>query len=232
MLTKENKQEYFNVALSSSLVLFGFDGINLKLLIRERTTKPFKGALILPSTYVLPSESVEGNLQILIEEKIGIHDCFLEQLKAFTKVFRNPLGRVINVAHYAVVRLDDQLLKLNEEEGNIWVNVNQIPDLAFDHNEIIDYAKEKLKRRVKRRPIGFELLPEEFTILQLQTLYEQAMFKVLDKRNFRKKLFKSKLIVDTGKLIRPISSKKPSKLYTFDKETYQTMTLKGYDIVF
>lgn len=232
MLTEQNKDDFFKVGLSASIVLFGFDGIGLKLLIRERSKEPFKGALILPSTYILPSDSIEGNVQKLIEEKIGISDSYLEQLKAFTKVYRNPLGRVINVAFYGIVRLSDEIKKLNEQSGNIWVNTNEIPDLAFDHNEIVEYAKERLKRRVKRRPIGFELLPNEFTILQLQTLYEKAMNKQLDKRNFRKKLFKSQLIMDTGKFIRPKNSRKPSKLYSFDKETYQTMTLKGYDIIF
>ncbi len=232
MLTEDNQQEFFNIALSSSLVLFGFDGKTLKILIRQRSTDPFKGALILPSAYILPNESIEGNMQKLVEEKIGISECYLEQLKAFTKVFRNPLGRVINVAFYGLIKIEEHIMELNEKEGNIWVDINQIPDLAYDHNEIAKYAKEKLKRRVKRRPIGFNLLPDEFTILQLQNLYEQALGKEMDKRNFRKKLFKSKLIINTGKSIRPQSSRKPSKLYSFDKETYQTMTLKGYDILF
>ena len=232
MLTEENKDNFFKVALSASIVLFGFDGKDLKILIRERSTEPFKGALILPSTYILPNESVEVNVAKLIEERICLTDCYLEQLKAFAKVFRNPYGRVVNIAFYAIVKLSDEIVQYNQQSGNIWINSNEIPELAFDHNEIIDFAKERLKRRVKRRPIGFELLPNEFTILQLQTLYEKAMNKLLDKRNFRKKLFKSNLILDTGKFIRPKNSRKPSKLYSFDKETYQTMTLKGYDILF
>jgi 8-oxo-dGTP diphosphatase len=232
LLTEENKHEFFDVALSSSLVLFGFDGEKLKILIRKRANEPYKGALILPSIYILPNESIEVNLQKLIEEKIGLTDCFLEQLQGFTKVFRNPIGRVINIAFYAVVMLDDRILKLNEQEGNIWVNASDVGELAFDHNEIVKYAKEKLKRRVKRRPIGFNLLPDEFTILQLQSLYEEALGKDLDKRNFRKKLFKSKLVYDTGKFFRSIGSKKPSKLYSFDRIMYDKMTLKGYDILF
>ncbi|MFA9289659.1 MAG: NUDIX domain-containing protein [Solirubrobacteraceae bacterium] len=230
--TEENKDDFFKIALSSSLVLYGFDGKNLKILIRERATAPFKGAFILPSTYILPNDSIEGNIQKLLEEKIGISNIYLEQLKAFTKVFRNPLGRVINVAFYGLIKIDDRLLLKNQEEGNVWVNVEEVPELAYDHNEIIEYAKERLKRRVKRRPIGFNLLPNEFTILQLQTLYEKSFGKELDKRNFRKKLFKSKLILDTGKFIKPKNARKASKLYTFDKELYQTMKLKGYDITF
>ena len=103
--------------------------------------------------------------------------------------------------------------------------------MAYDHNEIIDYGKERLKRRVKRRPVGFHSLPPEFTLNQLQNLYAQALNKTFDKRNFRKKIFKSQLLIDTGKTIE-IQAGKISRLYRFDEDAYEKMSLKGYDFLF
>jgi 8-oxo-dGTP diphosphatase len=129
------------------------------------------------------------------------------------------------------MQLTEKEFKNAEKNNCKWIKYHDVPDMAFDHNEIIDYAKERLKRRVKRRPVGFNSLPKEFTLNQLQTLYEQALNKTFDKRNFRKKIFNSQLLVDTGKTI-ITSQGKESKLYKFDMERYEKMSLKGYDFLF
>lgn len=229
-MTEEEKKEYFQVAIATSLVLFGFDGENLKILIYKKKDEPFKNAYILPGKYVHPTQSAESIIKQIMDDLTGAEYAYVEQLKAFAKVFRNPLGRVVNISFYAVVKLDENVFKQTHEKGGMWVNYNEIPDMAFDHNEIVEYAKERLKRRVKRRPIGFFLLPKLFTIYQLQRLYECALNKELDKRNFRKKIFKSELIVDTG-LTQP-GVRKDSKLYRFDEDKYEKMSLKGYDFLF
>lgn len=221
---------YFNVALATSLVLFGFDGNELKILIVPHDNEPFKGANILPSKYIKPDQSVESKVEEMVQELTQANYAFTEQLKAFTKVFRNPNGRVVNIAFYALVKIDENVLKCCEKNRAFWVDYNKIPDLAFDHNEIIEYAKERLKRRVKRRPIGFYLLPKFFTISQLQTLYETALNREMDKRNFRKKIFNSELIVETD--LEDNSGRKVAKLYRFDEDKYEKMTLKGYDFLF
>lgn len=231
---KNPLEEYFNFAVASSLVLFGFDGEELFILLTKKSHEPFKGAYILPGKYIKPSEGNDVAMHTLLKEKIGVNpeDIYLEQLKAFTKVFRNPMGRVINVAYYALVKLTPEVKKHSKGFEGQWFTYNRIHDLAFDHDEIIAYAKERLKRRVKRRPVGFSLLPSEFTVSQLQILYEKALNRELDKRNFRKKIFNSNLIIETGNHTDPNVYRKTSKLYRFDEEKYEKMTLKGYDFLF
>jgi 8-oxo-dGTP diphosphatase len=113
------------------------------------------------------------------------------------------------------------------------VNADDVPAMAYDHDSVLEYAKERLKRRVKRRPIGFSLLPKEFTMNQIQRLYECALGKSFDKRNFRRKLLKSALLIETDKMTPATAqAKRPSRLYQFDEKKYRTMTLRGYDFVF
>ena len=225
-------EKYFRVALASSVVLFGFDGNQLLIYIHNQKHEPHKGFSILPGVYVLPDRSNEQEVRKLIYKNLGIEDLYLEQLKAFFHVYRNPYGRVVNIAFYALIRLNDEIKKRTEELNGMWIPYGEIPDLAFDHNEIIEYAKERLKRRFKRRPVGFNLLPSEFTLTELQALYESALGKEMDKRNFRKKIFKSELIVETGNQTDPEQTRKAAKLYRFDEDKYQKMTLKGYDFLF
>ena len=223
-----------NVALSTSLVVFGFDGVDLKILLAKSSRPPFEGALFLPSRYLKASE------ELLLSAKKMFFDLFgyenpstVEQLRAFGQVFRHPGGRVVNIAHYALVHTSDFLTEQWEQHGMHWVAVNEVPDLAFDHNAIVGYALERLKRRVRRRPVGFDLLPKEFTLGQLQNLYEKAMDKTFDKRNFRKKLFKSKLLIDLDKKSdgSGYGQHKGSLLFSFNAEAYSMMKLKGYDFV-
>ncbi len=229
-MTSEQRKTYFQFAVASSIVLFGFDGEKLKILSTPQKEEPFQNALTLPSKYIKVDENLDISVAKAVKQWTNQESTYIEQLKAFTKVFRNPTGRVINVAYYALVKLEEEIITQTADFSGVWYDYNDIPELAFDHNEIIDYAKERLKRRVKRRPIGFYLLPEKFTILQLQNLYEQALNKKLDKRNFRKKIFKSELILETDE--EDTTSKKPAKLYRFDESNYEKLTLKGYDFLF
>lgn len=235
MLQFPQEDPDYNVALSVSMVVFGFDGVELKILLARSTRPPFQGALFLPSRYI------KANEELLLSAKKMFLDLFgydnpstVEQLRAFGQVFRHPGGRVVNIAHYALVHTDDFRAEQWEQHGMHWVSVTEVPDLAFDHNEIVKYARERLKRRVRRRPVGFDLLPKEFTLGQLQNLYEKAMDKTFDKRNFRKKLFKSKLLVDLNKKSdgSGYGQHKGSLMFSFNAEAYSMMKLKGYDFVF
>ena len=145
-MTREDMKEYFNVAISTSMVIFAFDGEKLRILIQKRAEEPFKGAWQLPTRYVLPNEETIPMTNTI--------DSYSEQLNAFGKVYRNPLGRVINVGFYCIVKMTEEDRLLAEQKGMKWAAYSEIPDLAFDHNEIIDYAKERLKRRFKRRPVN------------------------------------------------------------------------------
>ena len=195
MLAYPQEEPDFGVALSTSLVLFGFDGSNLQILLARSNRPPYKGALFLPSRYLNKEDELMLSARKMFEQLFGYEDpTMIEQLQAFGKVFRHPGGRVINISHYALVRKEDLLAENWDKHDMQWVAFDTVPDLAFDHNEIVQYAKERLKRRVKRRPVGFRLLPDEFTLGQLQNLYETALGKTFDKRNFRKKLFKTCLL--------------------------------------
>jgi 8-oxo-dGTP diphosphatase len=223
----------FKVALATSVVVFGFDGDNLRILIAKKAGMPYEGATILPSTVVHPNEDVEATARGLVERVTGRQDWPLEQLNAHADVYRNPVGRVVNISFYCLIKLDEELQSSLKKENYAWVNASDVPGMAYDHDEVLEYAKERLKRRVKRRPIGFSLLPKEFTMAQIQRLYECALGKSFDKRNFRRKLLKSALLIETDKTTKASAkAKRPSRLYQFDEKKYRTMTLRGYDFVF
>ncbi len=208
----------FNVALALSLVIFGFE--------------PFEGALILPSKYLGSKDELLLSARRIFENLFGEqHEVTIEQLGAFGGVYRHPRGRVVNVPHYALVKKVDFTDEKWKKHDFHWYPSRLVPDLAYDHNEIVAFAKERLKRRVKRRPVGFHLLPEEFTLGQLQSLYENALGTKFDRRNFRKKLFKTTLISDLNKAADGLSNgqKKGSKLYKFNSEEYKKMKVEGYD---
>jgi 8-oxo-dGTP diphosphatase len=227
---KEYKQEYFQVALSTSVVVFGFDGENLLTLIGTKPHEPFLGAPTLPTSWIMPDEDVDDVARKVLTESLGEKEFYVEQLTAFAKLYRKPEGRVVNIAQYCLVNHD--YLSNEPEKGFSWVPIAHVPPLVYDHNEIFDYAKERLKRRVKRRPIGFRLLPPEFTFNDIHNLYMQALGKDLDKRNFRKKFLKSELLIDLDKTMKIEGSKKPAALYSFNAKRYEKLTLKGYDFTF
>ena len=223
----------FNVALATSVVLFGFDGDQLVTLLATKVGEPYEGAHILPSAVIQPAEAPENVAKTLLRELTGRDNWPLEQLNSFANPYRNPSGRVVNIAYYCLVRLSDELKAGLEAKGYVWVPVQNVPSMAYDHDEVLAYARERFKRRVKRRPVGFTLLPPEFTLNEIQRLYECALGKKFDKRNFRRKVLKSQLLIETGNSVRSSAkAKRPSRLYMFDEKKYQTLTLKGYDIVY
>lgn len=226
-----DKINYFQVALSCSLVIYGFNGKKLLFITEKRNQEPFKGAPMLPSEMVEPNQDFNEVVESILVKIFGaVPDHHTEQLKAFTNPYRNAKGRVVNVAQYAVV--SHFAANTKPTPGYQWNEFDDVPKLVFDHNEIMDFSKERLKRRVKRRPIGFHLLPPEFTFKQIYTLYQLALRKELDKRNFRNKLFKSDLLIETDETIAVSANKKKSKLYKFNQKEYEKLTLKGYDFSF
>ncbi len=221
---------YFQVALSTSLVVYGFDGENLLTLIGQKPQEPYKGAPMLPTTMVKPDQSVEDAAAAVLTESLGLSDYYLEQLNAFSKLYRKPEGRVVNIAHYSLIK--HELMERKPAAGYQWIRPKEMPDLVYDHNQIFDFAQERLKRRVKHRPIGFRLLPKEFSFNQIHLLYEQTLGKKLDKRNFHKKLMRSKLLIDEHKAEKMDGSNKPSHLYSFNEKRYNKLNLRGYDFKF
>ena len=215
----------FDFAVSIDCVLFGFDGTELKILLIERNEEPFKDWWALPGNLVGHEESVDQSAQRILKELTGLSDIYMEQYYAFGDVDRHPQGRVISVAYYAMLRLggDKPLKPLSSYAKNAqWVNVASLPKLGFDHQNILNKGLEKIKRRIKHLPLAFELLPEKFTLTQVQSVYELILGKKLDKRNFRKKILSFKVLKELEEKQRGVSFR-AATLYKFDKRKYNKL---------
>ena len=225
----------FHVALSLSLVIFGFDGVNLDVLLAKSKNPLHEGKLFLPSRNLAAEDDLFETALEMFQNLFG-HKTpnLIEQLKAFGAVKRSSEGRVVNIAHNALVKSSDFKAEKWEQHGMHWCPVEKIPELNFDHNEIVQFARDRLSRRVRRRPLGFYMLPNEFTLGQLKRLYEKALSIQIDKRNFRKKLFKTNLLEDLGKKAdgRGYGQHKGSLLYKFNMKAYKDLDLKGYHFQF
>ena len=172
----------------------------------------------------------------VLKDLTGLNNIFTEQVKTFGDIGRHPLGRVFTISHYSLLKIDEYDLSPTNKNNSPssysleakWHNVNRIGELAFDHNKIFAACKEKLIKNAKTKPVGFELLPDQFTLSDLQNLYEAILEKKFDKRNFRKKINSMKLLIDTGKNQKSVSHR-PAKLFRFDKEKYQRLKKVGFN---
>ena len=212
----------FNSAVSIDCVLFGFDNGELKVLLIERNEEPFKDWWALPGNLVGENESVDQSASRILHELTGLSNIYVEQYYTFGEVDRHPQGRVISVAYYAMLRLsgDKALKPLTTYAKNVqWINIKELPKLAFDHQNIFNKALEKIKRRIKHLPIAFELLPEKFTLTQVQNVYELILGKKLDKRNFRKKILSFGVLKELNEKQKGVSFR-AATLYKFDKRKY------------
>lgn len=218
----------FNSAVSIDCVLFGFDGGELKILLIERNEEPFKDWWALPGYLIGDNESLDQSASRILHELTGLTDVYMEQYYAFGEVGRHPQGRVVTIAYYAMLRLGgDKVLKplTNYAKKAQWININELPKLAFDHQYIFDKGLEKIKRRIKHLPIAFELLPEKFTLTQVQNVYELILGKKLDKRNFRKKILSFGVLKELDEKQKGVSFR-AATLYKFDKRKYAKLFSK------
>ena len=212
----------FNSTFSIDCVIFGFDGGELKILLIERNEEPFKDWWALPGNLVRANESLDQSASRILNELTGLGDIYMEQYYTFGDPDRHPQGRVVSIAYYSLLRLGgDKALKpiSTYAKQAHWVNVKDLPKLAFDHQQIFDKGLEKIKRRIKHQPIAFELLPEKFTLTQLQNVYELILGKKLDKRNFRKKMLSFGVLRDLDEKQKGVSFR-AATLYRFDKRKY------------
>lgn len=216
---------FFKLAFSVDNVIFGFDKGKLKVLLIKRGAEPYKNEWALPGDLVFPDEDLDAAAKRILQELTGLRDVYLEQVKAFGNVDRHPLGRVITIVYYSLIKIDRyHLTPASFAKKAKWHNVKGIPNLAFDHNELLDACHQRLKNQVRTRPIGFELLPPKFTLTQLQQLYETILQTQdpLDKRNFRKKILSMKLLIDLNEVQEGVAHR-PAKLYQFDKKVYEKL---------
>ena len=220
-------EEYFNLGVSVTVVLYGFEDGKLKVFIQKITKNPYAGAWSLPGKLIRADESFDDASESLLTEVIGNKDVYLEQLNAFGKIYRHPIGRVVDVAFYSLINMGTDIHAVRTDKEIAWVPVADVPELAYDHNEILELAMARLRRRLVNRPIGFKLLPKEFTLTDLQQLYEQILGRVLDKRNFRKKVTKLNILIPKGTETTDNPGRKP-RLYVFNEKRYNHYMEQGF----
>ena len=220
--------KFFQFALSVDCVILGYHENGIKLLVIERGTEPEKGKKALPGDLVYPTEHMDLAASRVLKDLTGLDEVYLTQSKSYGQVDRHPIGRVITVGYYSLISVDRyQPLASSWAANVVWVDVNELPDLAFDHKNIVHEVLETLRETVRLQPVGFELLPKKFTLGQLQELYEAILNTKFDKANFRKKILSMNLLKDTKELQTEVSHR-PAKLFSFDKKAYESLLKKGF----
>lgn len=220
--------QYPRAALTVDCVIFGFDEGVLKVLLIRRGIEPFKNKWALPGGFVQPDETLDAAALRELREETGLREVYLEQLYTFGDIKRDPRERVISVAYFALVRRADHLpVAATDASEAGWFELINLPNLAFDHAEIVKIALERLRGKIRWQPVGFELLPKKFTLTQFQALYEAILDRELDKRNFRKKLLALDLLVALEEFS-TTASRRPAQLFRFDNSKYQAVIRKGF----
>lgn len=186
---------------------------NLKVLLVKRDNEPFKGKWAIPGGYVRMSEDLDAAAMRVLKEKTNVDNIYLEQLYTFGDPLRHPVSRVITCAYFALIRSED--IEVISAENVAWHKVSDLPALAFDHKEIIQYSLKRTRERLEMCPVAYQLLNEKFTLTEMQKAYELIMGKKLDKRNFRKKVIQTEGLRELDEFSKS-TSKRPARLYTFD----------------
>ena len=217
-------------SVTTDCVIFGYDGKDLKLLLVERGIPPFKGMWALPGGYLqMDEDAIDGAKRELFEET-GLRDAYIEQFRTFSAVDRDPRGRVITIAHLALVRISE--VKGGDDAAKAqWFPLKDVPQLAFDHDMILREAMKALRQKIHFEPVGFELLPAVFTMPQLQHLYESILDVRFDRRNFASKMLHLGILEDTGSREPGAPSRVPAT-YRFNKDQYDALKSKGFRLEF
>jgi ADP-ribose pyrophosphatase YjhB (NUDIX family) len=223
-MTYSNKDKFH---LAVDCVIFGFDNDQLKLLLYKRDFEPEKGKWSLMGGFLNKEETLDEAASRILARITGLRDIYLEQLSAFSDLDRDPADRVISIGYYALINSKEYSNDLLKQYGAEWFTINEIPELIFDHTEIVNKAMKRLKRKAKTQPIGFELLPAQFTITQLRNLYEAIYQRELDPANFRRKFMSMKLL-DRLPMKDMNHSRKGAYLYAFNKQKYEAHTATGF----
>jgi 8-oxo-dGTP diphosphatase len=221
--------QFARPALTVDVVVFALDEDDLQVMLIQRDLAPHRGSWALPGGFVHVNETLEQAAARELREETGLSDIFLEQLYTFGDLQRDPRERVVTVAYYALVNLAGHDVHASTDARNAaWFPITELPELAFDHQHIVNVALERLRGKVRYQPIGFELLPEKFTLRQLQHLYEIILDRPLDKRNFRKKVLSMGVIQETSDIEKDVAHR-AARLYRFNKKAYDRLTRRGFN---
>jgi ADP-ribose pyrophosphatase YjhB (NUDIX family) len=215
--------------LAVDCIIFGFDIVEkeLKLLLIKRSFEPAKDKWSLAGGFVQDHESIDDAACRVLRSLTGLSEVYMEQLYTYGDINRDPGARVISTAYYSLIGIHELDREIQQRNGAHWRPITNLPDLIFDHTKMVEKALCELVENVKIRPIGFELLPEKFTLVQLQSLYEAIYQKSVDKRNFRKKLLSMNLLEKLDEKERE-TSRKGAFYYRFNRQRYDQFMRSGF----
>ena len=223
-------QSYPKVPLTVDCVIFGFEENKLKVLLIKSDLEIFNSKLSLLGDIVTNNEELDDAAYRVLKERTGMNDVFLDQVRAFSHPARHPGGRVITVAYCSLLNINHHELKIHDNDLN-WHSLTTVQEMAFDHKEIVDACYRWLQKRIQEHPLGFNLLPDKFSLRELQNLYEAILGIALDRRNFRKKFASMNLLIDLNEMEQDVPHR-PGKLYKFNFEKYEKNKRKWIGIDF
>lgn len=206
--------------VSVDCIIFGFHEGELNLLLLKRNFEPALGEWSLMGGFVQENESVDDAAKRVLAELTGLDQVYMEQVSSFGAIDRDPGERVVSIAYYALININEYDRELVQRHNAFWVNINELPPLIFDHQAMVKQARTLMQQKASVAPIGFNLLPKLFTLSQLQSLYEAIYGEAIDKRNFRKRIAEMDYIEKTD-LIDKTSSKRGAALYQFNEKVYR-----------
>ncbi|MBO7553754.1 MAG: NUDIX hydrolase [Bacteroidaceae bacterium] len=222
--------KYPHPSVTTDCVIFGFDGAKINVLLVERGINPYKGRWAFPGGFLKMDESALQGAKRELFEETGLKDAYIHQFHAFSDPQRDPRERVITIAYYALVRISE--VKAGDDAAKAqWFPLDKVPSLAFDHDQILREATIALRRQIHFEPIGFELLPEKFTMTQLQHLYEAILDVKFDRRNFSNKMQHLGILTQLEETV-TLPNKKEAFLYKFNAVNYQLLKQKGFRLEF
>ena len=222
--------KYPHPSVTTDCVIFGFDGTNLRVLLVERGIEPYKGRWAFPGGFLGMEESAEEGALRELQEETGLKGAYIKQFHTFSDPNRDPRERVITIAYYALVKMQE--VRGGDDAARAeWFALDEVPSLAFDHDLILRLALKELRKQIHFEPVGFELLPEKFTIKELQLLYEAILDVKFDRRNFCNKMLKLGILTELDEKL-TLVNKKVAFLYKFNPESYKQMKEKGFRLEF
>lgn len=225
----DNSDQYITkqkILVAVDCIIFGFTSKKLKLLLFKRKVKPAINQWSLIGAFVKNDQSILESAKQILLESTGLNNIFLEQHKTYGKVHRDTAGRVISITYFSLTSVSEFQEQSVQKYDAQWFDIDTLPEFIFDHKEMVDDALEHLQAKAKIKPIGFNLLPELFTIPDLQILYESIYRRKLDSRNFRKKILSFNILEKTEQKDK-LGSKKGAFLYRFNKENFEYLVSKG-----
>lgn len=227
-IKKYKSQDRLLVAVDC--IIFGFDGKQIKVLLIKRGFEPEKGKWSLMGGFVGKNENVDDAAARVLKQLTGLTNIYMEQLYCFGEASRDSAGRVVSIAYSAFINIVDYNEQLSQDHEAKWFPIDKMPSLIFDHKEMLKKAKKALKEKVANHPIGFELLPAKFTLLQLQNLYEAIYEAPLDKRNFTRKILSIHVLKKLNEKNKE-SSRKGAFYYVFDRVNYKKLQHEGIKFI-